>query len=125
MSSKVWIGTGRSILRIPSFLWKRQILSRSKRTRASLGFMSEEHHLVREYAVRELPRAGAPLSVDRIAGDLSLPEERVDAVLADLEKHMTFVCRDAKGAVEWAYPVTVHQTPHEVAFSTGERLYSA
>jgi len=125
MSSKVWMGTGRHMLRIPGLLWKRRVVARSKHTRASLGFMSEEHHLVREYALRALPRAGAPLSPDLIARELDLPLELVNAVLDDLEKHLTFIRRNADGAVEWAYPVTAFQTPHEVTFSTGERLYSA
>jgi hypothetical protein len=42
-----------------------------------------------------------------------------------MDKHMTFVCRNAQGAVVWAYPVTVERTPHHVTFSTGERLYAA
>jgi hypothetical protein len=38
---------------------------------------------------------------------------------------MTFVCRNAQGAVVWAYPVTVEPTPHRATFSTGEELYAA
>jgi hypothetical protein len=87
--------------------------------------MSEEHHLVREFAVKELPRTGKPMPAEFIAGKLDLPLERVGVILADLEEHMTFVCRNEEGAVEWAYPVTASKTPHEVTFSTGERLYSA
>jgi len=113
------------MLRIPGLLWKRRVVARSKHTRASLGFMTEEHHLVREYAVRELVCVGAPLSAGLIAHELNLTVERVNSILTDLEEHMTFVRRNADGAVEWAYPVTAFQTPHEVTFSTGERLYSA
>jgi hypothetical protein len=125
MTSKLWIGVGRGLLPVPHFLWKRRVRSRSKHGSASLAFMSEEHHLVREFAVRELPRYGKPMPAEFIAAGLDLPLERVEVILADLEKHMTFVCRDEAGAVEWAYPVTAFKTPHQVIFSTGERLYSA
>jgi hypothetical protein len=87
--------------------------------------MSEEHHLVREFAVRELPRVGEPLSPEFIAEELSLPVDQVESILDELDKHMTFVCRDAAGAVVWAYPVTAASTPHHLTFSTGERLYAA
>jgi len=87
--------------------------------------MSEEHHLVRDFAVRELPRIGEPLTPEVIAGRLGLAVARVESLLDDLEKNMTFVCRDPQGAVAWAYPVTVDTTPHHVTFSTGEQLYSA
>lgn len=125
MSSKLWMGIGRNVLPVPGFLWKRRVRTSAKHARASLAFMSEEHHLVREFAVRELPRNGKPMPAEFIAAELNLPLERVEVILADLEKHMTFVCRDESGAVEWAYPVTACKTPHEVTFSTGERLYSA
>jgi hypothetical protein len=125
MTSKLWMGIGRRMLPVPGFLWKRRVRTGAKHAAASLAFMSEEHHLVREFAVRELPRAGKPMPAEFIAGKLNLPLDRVGVILADLEEHMTFVCRDEEGAVEWAYPVTAFKTPHEVTFSTGERLYSA
>ena len=43
----------------------------------------------------------------------------------DLEKHLTFLFRNAAGAVTWAYPVTVEQTPHRIVLSSGEQLYAA
>lgn len=125
MTSKLWIGRGRHILRVPAFLWKRRVAAGAEHARTGLSFMSEEHHLVREFAVRELPRIGHPMEPDFIASRLELPTERIGAILDDLEKHLTFICRDDSGAVEWAYPVTAHKTPHGVTFSTGERLYSA
>ena len=87
--------------------------------------MSEEHHLVRDFAVRELPNAGEPLAPVVIASRLDLPVARVQSILDDLEKNMTFICRNPQGAVAWAYPVTVETTPHHVSFSTGEQLDSA
>ena len=38
---------------------------------------------------------------------------------------MTFLFGDEWGAVEWAYPVTAAQTPHRLAFSSGERINAA
>ena len=110
---------------VPRVLWERQLRARARRTKARLGFMSGEHHLVRDFAVSELPRVGEPLTPEVIAGRLSLAVARVQSILDDSEKHMTFVCRNTQGAVAWAYPVTVENTPHHVTFSTGEQLYSA
>jgi hypothetical protein len=33
--------------------------------------------------------------------------------------------RDEQGAVIWAYPITVAQTPHALTFSSSEHLYAA
>jgi len=38
---------------------------------------------------------------------------------------MTFLYRNGREEVVWAYPVTVETTPHRVTLSSGERLYSA
>jgi hypothetical protein len=87
--------------------------------------MTEEHHRIRNFVVTELPRAGEPLSPEFIAQALKLPLDQVVGILDDLEKHMSFLFRNEQGAVEWAYPVTVDQTPHRMTFSTGERVNAA
>ncbi len=125
MSSRLWIGLGRHMIPVPRMVWERQVRKKAQGMGAHLGFMTEEHHLVREFAVRELPRVGEPLSPGLIARELDLPVARVETILDDLEEHMTFVCRNPQGEVVWAYPVTVEGTPHHVTFSSGERLYAA
>jgi hypothetical protein len=110
---------------IPRMLWKRQVSKSAEGVEAELGFMSRDHHNVRNLVVRELPRAGEPLSSKFIAEKLSLPIDRVEVILDELEKHMTFLFRNAEGAVVWAYPVTIDTTPHHATFSTGEQVYSA
>jgi hypothetical protein len=87
--------------------------------------MSKEHHLVRNFVVKEMSIAGEPLSPVYIAQKLGLPLERTEVILGELEKHLTFLFRNEHGAVIWAYPVTVEKTPHHITFSTGEQLYAA
>ena len=113
------------MLPVPAFIWKRQVRANAQAIGGRLDFMSEEHHLVREFAVRELPRVGGPMSPQLIAEGLGLPHQQVVSILDDLEKNLTFLCRNEAGAVEWAYPVTAHETPHKITFKSGERLYSA
>jgi hypothetical protein len=125
MSGRLLIGLGRHMIPVPRMLWQWQVDKGAQRTKAHLGFMSEEHHLVREFAVRELPRVAEPLSPEFIAEGLNLPVAQVKSILDELDKHMTFVCRNTQGAVVWAYPVTAESTPHHVTFSTGEQLYAA
>jgi hypothetical protein len=110
---------------IPRVVWQGQVDKDAQDTATDLGFMSEEHHQVRDFAVRELPRIGEPLSPALIAQALNLPVARVNVILDDLEKHLKFVFRGNGSAVTWAYPVTVDRTPHHVTFSTGEQVYAA
>jgi hypothetical protein len=125
MADTLLRGFWRHMVPIPPMLWRRQVSARAKRIAAGLGFMSEEHHRVRNFVVRELPVAGEPLSPEFISEKLSLPVDRVRAILDELERRMTFLYRNGLGEVVWAYPVTVEPTPHRLTFSSGEQLYSA
>ncbi|MDO8612737.1 MAG: hypothetical protein Q7R32_07930 [Dehalococcoidia bacterium] len=125
MNDRLLRGFWRYMAPIPRMLWQRQVSRRGEKIGAGLGFMSEEHHRVRNFVVRELPGAGEPLSPRFIGERLDLPIARVEVILDDLEKHMTFLFRNDEGAVVWAYPVTVDTTPHHVTFGSGEQVYSA
>lgn len=90
-----------------------------------LAFMTQHHHAVRNFVVRELPRHGAPLSPTEIARSLRLDARVVTDLLDDLEKHLFFVVRNGRGEVSWAFPVTPDQTLHRLRFSTGEQIFGA
>ena len=105
--------------------WEEGLAAISGHVAAGLAFMTDEHHRVRNFVVRELPRVGVPLTPEFIAKSLTLTVAQVQALLGELEKRMTFLFRNQAGAVSWAYPVTVDPTPHRVCFDTGESLYAA
>jgi hypothetical protein len=105
--------------------WEEGLAAVPGHVAAGLAFMTAEHHRVRNFVVRELPRVGSPLTPELIAGALTLTAIQAKAILDELEKHMTFLYRNESGAVAWAYPVTVDPTPHRISFSTGESLYAA
>jgi hypothetical protein len=125
MKNKIMIGFWRCTIGVPTFLLKRRMRKAQKKFETELSFMTEEHRLVHHFVVRELPYVGKPLSLEFAATRLGLPIERVNAILDDLEKHMTFLFRNNQGEVVWAYPVTVDKTRHHVTFNTGEQLYAA
>ena len=125
MNRSLLLGLWRTMVPIPGTIWRGQVSRGGQDNVAKLAFMSEEHHLVRDFAVRELPRSGEPIPPELIAQELRLPLARVVALLDELEKGMTFLFRNEQGAVTWAYPVTVDRTAHHVTFSTGEQVYAA
>ncbi len=124
MTDGLLLGLGHYMIPIPRMVWQRLLKARARKIRASLGFMSEDHHRVRDFTVLELPRTGAPLPPEAIAEALDLEVPRVVSILEELEKHLTFVFRGDQRVVTWAYPVTVDETPHRASFSTGEEAYS-
>jgi hypothetical protein len=125
MSETVLLGQGHQIVEISRKKWEGDLSHVPQHSETRLGFMSEEHHLVRYFVVRELPRIGKPLPPEFISESLKLPVMQVNTILDELEKNLFFLVRNGQGAVTWAFPVTIEQTPHELTFNSGERLYGA
>ena len=125
MKETILMAQGERITQIPRKDWEEGLAAVPGHVAAGLAFMTSEHHRVRNFVVRELPRAGSALTPEFIAGSLNLAMAQVRIILDELEKHMTFLFRNEQGAVTWAYPVTVDSTPHRVAFDTGESIFAA
>ena len=125
MDRRLLLGIKRFIFPVPRAVWQKQVMKSARGTSRHLSFMSTEHHQVREFVVRELPRFARPLEPELIAAELGLSLDRVQTILDELEAHMTFLFRNENGAVTWAYPVTVDETPHRLSFSSGEQIYAA
>jgi len=125
MKNKLMMGLWRYVLNVPSFLWEKQIAMATKKFDKDHRFMTDEHRSVHHFVVKDLPRTGQPMAPEYIAESLSMPADRINTILDDLETHMTFLYRNDRGEVVWAYPVTVEKTPHHVTFNTGETLYAA
>jgi len=125
MKDTILMASGEIFKEIPQKDWEEGLTAMVGNVVEGLAFMTQEHHRVRNFAVRELPRVGSPLATKFIAESLNLKVTQTKVILDELEKHMTFLFRNEQGAVAWAYPVTVDPTPHRVRFSTGESLYAA
>ena len=125
MKNNLLLGLWRYLVPVPPMIWQNEVAGSARQTGSSLEFMSAEHHLIRNFVVRELPRVGQPLAPEFIAQELDIPIDRVVPILDELERNMTFLYRGSAGAVTWAYPVTTDVTPHRVTFEGGEQIYAA
>ncbi|HTP26559.1 MAG TPA: hypothetical protein VMK12_13020 [Anaeromyxobacteraceae bacterium] len=125
MRDALLLGAGRWLLPIPAFVWRRKARREAQRIAAGLGWMTVDHHRVRDFVVRELACTGRPVSSSAIAQALGFETHHVVRLLDELERRLTFVFRGSEGAVSWAYPFTANATPHQVAFPSGERVNAA
>jgi hypothetical protein len=125
MADTVLIGRGDSINSIPQKDWEEELSSAPEHIAKRLQFMSHDHHLVRNFVVRELPRLGRPVTLSEISKALHLTRTRTTSIVEDLEKNLFFLVRGNGSEVSWAFPVTAEETGHHLVFSTGERLDAA
>ena len=126
MKDIILIGRHETITEIPAEKWRQHLAQAGQHSAAMLRFMTDNHHRVRNFVVRELPRNhGKPLSPEEVAQSLHLPLDLVSTILDDLQKHLFFLVRNDIGEVSWAFPVTSDRTPHSLSFSSGEQVFAA
>ena len=125
MKENILSSAGDQLTEIPREIWEQHVDQTSKDIPKVLGFMTEAHHLIRYFVVKELPRIGKPIAPERISEELDIPLSRTTEILDNLEKNLFFLVRNEQGEISWAFPVTVDKTPHRLTFSTGERLNAA
>ena len=126
MRDKLFLGIGKHMMPIPrllipivGFAGKKIARMIEKSLRNS---MSKEHHAVRDFVVKELPRVGSLMTSEFIAEKLSISVDRAKKILKRLER-MILLDMNEQGAVTWAYPVTIVKTPHHATLSSGEQTY--
>ena len=125
MQESVLSVAGNQFAEIPTALWKQHVEQTAKEIPKVLGFMTADHHRIRYFVVRELPRHGKPIPPDFIAEALNLSFSKTTKILDQLEKNLFFLVRNQNGEVLWAFPVTADQTPHRATFSSGESINAA
>jgi hypothetical protein len=125
MEETILLGRDREILEIPQTTWKKSLEQVPQHTQSRLNFMTDAHHQIRYFVVKEMAIRQKPIEPEFISEKLNIPFGQVNSILDELERKLFFLVRNEQGAVAWAYPVTVETTPHKLSFSSGERLYGA
>jgi hypothetical protein len=125
MKENILASAGNQLTEIPGEIWQQHEKQTLQDISKVLGFMTKAHHLIRYFVVRELPRLGKPIPPELISDELKIPIARTIQILDDLEKNLFFLVRNERGEISWAFPVTADKTPHQLTFSTGERLNAA
>ncbi len=125
MEQNILFGQGQKILEIPHATWKQHLTQIPQHSQSRLSFMTDAHHQIRYFVAKEMANTQKPIEPEFISDKLNMPIERVKSILEELERKLFFLVRNEKGAVAWAYPITVETTPHKLSFASGERLYGA
>jgi len=125
MEDNILLGRDKDIHEVPATMWKQHLVQAPQSGQKRLSFMTEAHHQVRYFAVRELVNTQKPIQPEYISDTLKMPIDQVQIILDELERKLFFLVRNEQNEVVWAYPVTVEPTPHRLVFNSGESLYGA
>ena len=119
------IRMGRFFVSVPDSLTQFLVVKESARWARIFAALSPMDAKVRQLAVQHLPAANGPLSARALADLAGLSLEEIRGSLDRLHSLLGFLAIDDDGAVTWAYPVSADNTPHQLAFDTGERMTAA
>jgi hypothetical protein len=124
MFEKVFLGVGKRMIPVPEFIF-RPMVSRDTRKLAGRPTLDPDQRRVQHFAVREIPIRREAISPEVFAAELDLPLDEVLQILDELERRMTFLYRRDGEKVNWAYPVTSDETPHQVRIDGGAAFSAA
>jgi len=125
MEEKIFLGRDQNMLEVPASMWKQHLTQIPQHSQSRLSFMTDAHHQIRYFVVKEMANTQKPIEPEFISDKLNMPIELVKSILEELERKLFFLVRNEQGAVAWAYPITVEPTPHKLSFASGECLYGA
>jgi hypothetical protein len=122
----VLLATNNRFERMDETAWKDAVAAHVTHMPQRLAFMTPAHHRVRNAAVLGLAQnGGRPLSMTRLAAAARVPDAQTRAIAAELERNLFFVVRAGEDHISWAFPVTSDETPHRLAFDSGESIFGA
>ena len=124
MFERVLLGVGRRMVPVPEWIFQ-PMIRRDIRKMAKRPPLEPDQRRVQHFAVREIPRRRDAIAPEVFARELDLSLEEVHQILDELERRMTFLCRRGGEDVNWAYPVTADDTPHQVRIDGGAAFSAA
>ena len=124
MFERILLGVGQRMVPVPEWLF-RPMVKRDAKKLAKRPELEPDQRRVQHFAVREIPRRREAISPEVFATELDLSLEEVSLILDELERRMTYLCRRGGDDVNWAYPVTADETPHQVRIDGGAAFSAA
>jgi hypothetical protein len=124
MFERILLGVGQRMVPVPEWLFKPMVKRDTKKLAKRPGLEPDQRR-VHHFAVREIPRRREAISPEVFAAELDLSLDEVRLILDQLEQRMTFLCRRGGDDVNWAYPVTADETPHQVRIDGGAAFSAA
>ena len=119
------MGVGGFMVPIPKFISNKGLEKGVAGAEAKAARLSKEERRVHHYIVRNMPTASKPIEALQVSEALELSLDMVAETIDKLEEMKTFLFRTSGQGVDWAYPISLENTGHEMRCSTGELFNAA
>ena len=122
---KMLMGIGIFMIPIPQVISNRGLEKGASGARAKAELLSEEERQVHYFVVKKMAVAKEPITAELVSEELGIEVNRVEKIIDKLEGLKTFLYRSDGKGINWAYPLSLVNTGHEITASTGERFFAA
>ena len=80
MEEKILLGRGQKIIEIPQATWKHDLKQIPQHSQSRLNFMTDTHHQIRYFVVKELVNRQKSIEPELISEKLNIPLEMVKSI---------------------------------------------
>lgn len=122
---KMFMGIGKFMVPIPLMISNRGLKKGVSGAKAKARLLSEDERKVHHFVVKVMATAKEPITAELISQELGLSLETVEEIIDKLESLKTFLYRSGGKEINWAYPLSLDNTGHEMIASTGEQFSAA
>jgi hypothetical protein len=93
----ILLGREQEMLEIPQATWKQHLTQVPQLGQSRLNFMTDTHHQIRYFVVKEMANLQKPIEPEFISEQLRLPLEQVRPILEELERKLFFLVKTRCG----------------------------
>jgi hypothetical protein len=119
------VGIGSFMFPIPRFFSQKGLGKGVCGAKEKTTLLSDQEQCVHYYIVEQMAVAREPIRAKSVSTALGIPVEKVVQMIDKLEGLKTFLFRSDGKTVDWAYPLSLQNTGHELISLKGERLFAA
>ena len=122
---KMLMGIGGLMVPVPQLITSKGLEKGVAGARAKANLLSVEERKIHHFIVSRMAGTKTPLTAEQVGSELDLPVDRVAATIDKLEELKTYLYRSDGKGINWAYPLSLEDTGHQMTGSTGERFFAA
>jgi len=122
---KMLMGIQSFMLPVPRFISDKGLKRGVIGAKAKAARLSHEERRIHHHIVKVMPTIRSPIEALQVSEELQLPLDMVKETIDKLEEMKTFLYRSGGQGIDWAYPISLEDTGHEMRCGTGERFNAA
>ncbi|MBW1899420.1 MAG: hypothetical protein JRE14_11085 [Deltaproteobacteria bacterium] len=119
------VGIGGFMFPVPRYFSQKGLAKGVSSAKEKTTLLSDQEQCVHYYIVEQMVVAREPIRAKSVSTALGIPVEKIVQMIDKLEDLKTFLFRSDGKTVDWAYPLSLQNTGHELRSLKGERFFAA